>query len=165
MSVHALPSDRQIDASERLQLLSDVVGRIAAKLAHMSSDSELAPEQVALPAGRAPSASLIRGVIKARRLRARFLDGEFFADPAWDILLELLLAEACQYRVSVTSLTTAAHVPATTALRYISSMTDSGLLRRRPDPTDGRRMFVELTPQASDALQRYFAAVRGMQVI
>jgi DNA-binding MarR family transcriptional regulator len=30
---------------------------------------------------------------------------------------------------------------------------------RRADPHDGRRVFVELAPQTSDALRRYFAAV------
>jgi DNA-binding MarR family transcriptional regulator len=38
-------------------------------------------------------------------------------------------------------------------------MTSQGLLVRRPDPLDGRRVFVELAPDASLALRRYFAAL------
>ena len=35
----------------------------------------------------------VRAVIRARRLRARYFDAELFADPAWDMLLDLLQAE------------------------------------------------------------------------
>jgi DNA-binding MarR family transcriptional regulator len=98
-------------------------------------------------------------VIRARRLRARFFDEELFADPAWDMLLDLLQAEIAQHRVPVSSLCIAAAVPATTALRWIKTMTDSGLFNRRADPHDGRRVFIELAPAASLAMRRYFAEV------
>jgi predicted transcriptional regulator len=62
-----------------------------------------------------------------------------FADPAWDMLLDLLQAEIAQHRVPVSSLCIAAAVPATTALRWIKTMTDVGLFKRRADPHDGRR--------------------------
>ena len=38
-------------------------------------------------------------------------------------------------------------------------MTEQGLFVRRADPHDGRRVFVELAPAASDAMRRYFAEV------
>ena len=38
-------------------------------------------------------------------------------------------------------------------------MTDAGLFMRRADPHDGRRVFVELAPDASDAMRRYFAEI------
>ena len=73
------------------------------------------------------------------------------------MLLDLLQAELAQHRVPVSSLCIAAAVPATTALRWIKSMTDSGLFVRRADPHDGRRVFVELSPGASAAMRGYFA--------
>ena len=60
-------------------------------------------------------------------------------------------------RVSVSSLCLAAMVPATTALRWLKSMEQQGLVIRRNDPHDGRRVFVELAPDTSLALNRYFA--------
>jgi DNA-binding MarR family transcriptional regulator len=107
----------------------------------------------------------VRQVIRARRLRSRYFDEEMFADPAWDMLLDLLQAEIAQHRVPVSSLCIAAAVPATTALRWIKTMTDAGLFRRRADPHDGRRIFVELAPQASDALRRYFKEVGKVVVV
>ena len=107
----------------------------------------------------------MRNVIRARRLRARFFDEELFADPAWDMLLDLLQAEIAQHRVPVSSLCIAAAVPATTALRWIKTMTDNGLFVRRADPHDGRRVFIELAPDTSLSLRRYFAEVGPLAAI
>ncbi|HEU0311150.1 MAG TPA: MarR family winged helix-turn-helix transcriptional regulator [Sphingomicrobium sp.] len=148
--------------SVRLRQLSDEVSRIAATLARLSvGPAAPAIEKPESVVGDMPPVSLdtVRQVIRARRLRARFFDEELFADPAWDMLLDLLQAEIAQHRVPVSSLCIAAAVPATTALRWIKSMTDAGLFKRRADPHDGRRVFVELSPQASEAMRRYFGEV------
>ena len=155
-------------AARRLKQLSDEVGRIAATLARLSSGPEPTSKTVERPAdpsGEVPAASgeMVRNVIRARRIRARYFDEELFADPAWDMLLDLLQAEIAQHRVPVSSLCIAAAVPATTALRWIKTMTDNGLFRRRADPHDGRRVFIELAPEASLAMRRYFAEV-GSQI-
>jgi hypothetical protein len=151
-------------ASQRLKQLSDEVGRIAATLARLSAGPDLAPKAVERPAvasGDVPAVSgdTVRSVIRARRVRSRFFDEELFADPAWDMLLDLLQAEIAQHRVPVSSLCIAAAVPATTALRWIKTMTDNGLFNRRADPHDGRRVFIELAPETSMSLRRYFAEV------
>jgi DNA-binding MarR family transcriptional regulator len=111
------------------------------------------------------SAETVRNVIRARRLRARYFAEDLFADPAWDMLLDLLQAEIAQLRVPVSSLCIAAAVPATTALRWLKTMVANGLFVRRADPHDGRRVFVELAPEASQALRRYFAEVGHVAVI
>jgi DNA-binding MarR family transcriptional regulator len=59
----------------------------------------------------------------------------------------------------------AASVPATTALRWLKTMTDQGIFLRRADPHDGRRVFVELSPRASEAMRRYFGEVGKVAVI
>ena len=111
------------------------------------------------------SAETVRAVIRARRLRTRYFADHLFADPAWDMLLDLLQAEIAQLRVPVSSLCIAAAVPATTALRWLKTMTQQGLFVRRADPHDGRRVLVELSPQASSAMRRYFADVAKVPVI
>jgi hypothetical protein len=96
-------------------------------------------------------------MIRHRQLRARFFDGELFADPAWDMLLDLTAARAEHTRVSVTSLCIASGVPPTTALRWISQMTQAGLLERVEDESDRRRAFIALSAPAADGMARYFA--------
>jgi DNA-binding MarR family transcriptional regulator len=154
-------SDVGSDNAARLRQLSDEMGRIASTLARLSSGpgSPAVKPAEAKADGPAVDAETVRAVIRARRLRSRFFSEELFADPAWDMLLDLLQAEIAQLRVPVSSLCIAAAVPATTALRWIKTMTEQGLFVRRADPHDGRRVFVELAPAASDAMRRYFAEV------
>jgi len=104
-----------------------------------------------------PDPRLLRRIIRQRQLRARFFDGDLFADPAWDMLLDLAAARAEHKRVSVTSLCIASGVPPTTALRWIGQLTESGLLQRIEDDTDRRRAFITLTDRAADPMARYFA--------
>ncbi len=106
-----------------------------------------------------PDPRLVRRIIHQRQLRARFFDGDLFADPAWDMLLDLTAARVEHTRVSVTSLCIASGVPPTTALRWISQMTKAGLLERLEDDTDRRRAFIQLTDKAVDAMARYFEEV------
>ena len=147
----------------RLRQLSDEVARIAATLARLSAGpaAMVAKAQPADAKRDAPAIDpeTVRAIIRARRLRARYFDGELFADPAWDMLLDLVQAEIDQLRVPVSSLCIAAAVPATTALRWIKTMTDSGLFVRRADPHDGRRVFVEMAPATSQAMRSYFAEI------
>jgi hypothetical protein len=157
-------------ASQRLKQLSDEVGRIAATLARLSTGPDSTVKSTERPAatgGDVPpvSGEVVRNVIRARRVRSRFFDEELFADPAWDMLLDLLQAEIAQHRVPVSSLCIAAAVPATTALRWIKTMTDNGLFKRRADPHDGRRVFIELAPDTSLSMRRYFAEVGALAAV
>jgi DNA-binding MarR family transcriptional regulator len=162
-------SDVATDKSAaRLRQLSDEVSRIAATLARLSTGPTPATPAVeaAVPGDLPPvSAETVRSVIRARRLRSRYFSEELFADPAWDMLLDLLQAEIAHLRVPVSSLCIAAAVPATTALRWLKTMVGQGLFVRRADPHDGRRVFVELAPEASSALRRYFAEVGNVAAV
>ena len=137
----------------RLRQLSEEVGRIARTLATLSSENGARPglrgapliEQLvpSAPAtgGREIDAAIIRAIIRARRLRDQFFDRELFADPAWDILLDLTAARLEHAPVAVSSLCIAAAVPPTTALRWIKTLTEAGLLVRAADTRDGRPVF------------------------
>lgn len=162
-------NDASTDKSAvRLRQLSDEVGRIAATLARLSTGpSESIPRPQFDTNAEAPEIALetVRSVIRARRLRSRFFREDLFADPAWDMLLDLLQAEITKLRVPVSSLCIAAAVPATTALRWLKTMVQEGIFVRRADPHDGRRVFVELAPETSQALRRYFAEVGKAMVV
>lgn len=152
----------QTHECDQLLELSQEVSRIAGTLARLSTS----PTFPAYAPGDSPdldepdvSEEAVRWLIKARRARARYLSPELFAEPAWDMLLDLLRAEIARHRVSVSSLCIASGVPATTALRYINTMIRQEILDRRRDPQDGRRVYVALTPATSRALRRYFAEV------
>lgn len=139
--------------------LRDEVEQIAQRLASLAQNG--------LPARRADvsrhrnfeHAALLRQMIAARQMRARFFASELFADPAWDILLDLARCRCEGRRVSISSVCIAASVPTTTALRWIKGMTDAGLLERVDDPNDGRRSFIDLSDTACAAMNEYIEAI------
>lgn len=106
-----------------------------------------------------PSPGLVRQIIRQRQLRTRYFEGELFADPAWDMLLDLTAARLEGKRVSVTSLCIAASVPPTTALRWIGQMVEAGLFERVCDDSDRRRAFIALSDRTAEAMARYFAEI------
>ena len=91
-----------------------------------------------------------------RARRRNFFDADLFADPAWDILLDLYAAQMSGRRISITSCCIASQVPPTTALRWISQLSESGLLVREEDPDDMRRNWIRLSDTARIAMKDYF---------
>jgi DNA-binding MarR family transcriptional regulator len=165
LNVHDIGADKN---AERLRQLSEEVSRIASTLARLSAEpAPSRPSLTPVSAGEVPplSADVVANVIRARRLRSKFFSDELFADPAWDMLLDLLQSEIRQLRVPVSSLCIAASVPATTALRWLKTLVSQGLFVRRADPQDGRRVFVELAPETSLAMRRYFGELGPVAVI
>lgn len=170
---------REMADDDRMQLmrLAEQVGKIAARLDGIGGES--GPGRVASPAlafaappvmdesarllrtprPPLPDPRLIRKILRQRQQRARFFEAELFADPAWDMLLDLTAARAEHKRVSVTSLCIASGVPPTTALRWIGQMTTLGLFQRIEDTADRRRAFIALSDSAADGMAGYFAAV------
>jgi hypothetical protein len=146
----------------RLQQLSEEVGRVASILAALSEDEAVATAagaaEVQEEDGRRIDSGFVRAIIRARRLRDQFFRGEWFADPAWDMLLDLMAARLDRQRVAVSSLCIAAAVPPTTALRWIKALCEQGLFVRVADPEDGRRVFIELSDDAATRLEAYLKA-------
>ena len=101
-------------------------------------------------------AKLVRRLIRKRRQRDQFFPSDLFADPAWDMMLDLYAAHYERREISVSSLCIASAVPATTALRWIKSMVDDGRFVRVADPGDGRRIIVSLSDDTRCRLDEYF---------
>jgi hypothetical protein len=150
------------DDPTRLLRLSEEVTRIAAALANLSMGLAASPGGGAGPAKTSEAGISVRKVdwvLDARRARARYFPEDLFAEPAWDMLLDLFRCELRGRRLSTSDLCLGAGVPGTTALRWISAMVQKGVLIREPDRFDGRRVFIKLAPDASAALRRYFAEI------
>ncbi|MBW0006912.1 MAG: hypothetical protein JO335_04270 [Sphingomonas sp.] len=94
--------------------------------------------------------------IEDRRRRAQFFSEDIFGEPAWDILLELYYAELMQVRMTLARLYRRTGVAQTTAIRWLKLFERRGIVDRRDDPLDSRRIFITLTPSVSDAMTRFF---------
>jgi len=166
---------RDLSEDDRLALLrlTEQVSALASRLERIDANAGIIGDdrtfrvESPVPGYRGPQGTppplpdprLVRRVIRQRHLRGRFFDAELFADPAWDILLDLTAARVENARVSVTSACIASGVPPTTALRWIGQLTEAGLLERVQDVADRRRAFIALSDSGAEAMARYFAEV------
>ncbi len=91
----------------------------------------------------------------ARRRRERFLPKDLFRDPAWDVLLDLYIAEAEQRTVRITSACRVASHSTSTGLRWIANLEARHLIERTPDLSDGRASFIRLSDQGWQQMTRY----------
>lgn len=149
-------SEQVLDIARTLaRLTGDVGGQVAGRpLLRSERPMSAADARVGI------DAAYVRAIIRGRRLRDDYFAGDLFADPVWDMLLDLTAARFEQREVSVSSLCVAAAVAPTTALRRIRELTDAGLFVRRLDPDDGRRVFIALSDAAAESMVDYLAAAR-----
>ena len=107
-------------------------------------------------------ADFVRSIIRMRRLRDETFGASLFADPAWDMMLDLLAAQLENRHVSVSSLCLAAAVPPTTALRWIALMEREGVIQREADPSDRRRVNLSLDAGTTVKLIGFLKASRSL---
>lgn len=143
------------DSGERFAALRRDAERVAAALNDLVAGR---PAEAARPV----DSGRIRAHIRARRLRDRFFPSDLFADPVWDMLLDLAAARLENRQVSVSSLCIAAAVPTTTGLRWIKAMVDRGMLERSSDPSDARRSFIGMTAGTRQAVDACLDAVLNL---
>lgn len=93
----------------------------------------------------------------SRRSREHCFAANIFAEPAWDMLLDLFIQHHRGRAVSIHSLCIAAAVPATTALRWIGKLDDCGLVARERSARDNRVIHVALTAHGLAAMERYLS--------
>lgn len=106
------------------------------------------------------SLALARHTYAMRRKRAViFGNSDLFGEPAWDILLDLFIAEGEGKSVSVSSACIGSAAPSTTGLRWLGVLADEGLVARENDAEDHRRVMVSLTPAGQAAMERFFEAL------
>lgn len=111
---------------------------------------------------RAVTADDLQLIIAARRARETHFGPGLFADPAWDILLHLYIAKLQGTTLSVGPLSDISGVPPTTTMRWVETLDRAGWVERKPDPSDRRRVNVELSDRGIARLQVYFVAVSGL---
>lgn len=158
---------------QQLLRLTEEVTRVARVLAGLAPDasgragivSDSATGYRARPATPPVAASDIRAIIRWRRRRDALLPGDHFADPVWDMILDLAAAQIEGVDVAISSLCIAAAVPPTTALRAITTLTDAGVFLRAADPRDGRRIHIRLADVVASRVLAFLAEAKGAGVL
>jgi hypothetical protein len=104
------------------------------------------------PDGQINHAKLAERIYRSRRDRERVFNDGIFADPAWDLLLDLFVRSARNEQVSISSACHAASVPEATALRYLKALTEKKYVERISHPNDKRSTTLRMTPLGSNLM-------------
>jgi hypothetical protein len=107
---------------------------------------------------------------RIRDMRGELFGAHLFREPAWEMMLDLYIAEHEMKHVSISSLCIASGVASTTALRHIDKLMESGMLMREGDASDHRRTHIRLAEGVSakmssviEAMQRSARTTDGVQ--
>ena len=95
--------------------------------------------------------SLLRALAEQPDFGAR----DIVFNPAWQLFLELFVAQLEHRPVPVTNACLSLGTAQTTALRYLTDLERRGLIESVSDPADGRRRLLRLTPRVEAELRRY----------
>ena len=102
--------------------------------------------------------SLAKREYAHRSQRQMLLDVDLLGEPAWDMLLDLFIADFEHRKVSVTSACIASRVPTSTALRWVRMLEQRGLFERVDDAADGRRSWIRLSATGRSHMRSLLAA-------
>ncbi|MGU3496084.1 response regulator [Xanthobacteraceae bacterium A53D] len=139
---------KPLSAEEVAHAIHRALSLVEDETAAASAGQPVAPVATARP-------NYLKALVSARADRDSIFQAGLFSDPAWDMLLDLAVAEATSRPISVTSLCIASGVPTTTALRRIDDLKEAGLLDRVPDPADRRRILVKLTSMGRERMEAF----------
>jgi FixJ family two-component response regulator len=150
---------------QRLSQLIDEPDQVAPASSASGRHGPPAQMALAMPGTVASAAELttpaladfIRDLLKKETKRRGIGGGDLFGDPAWEMLLDLLLAKIEGHTVSVSSACIASGAPMSTALRLVRRLVGEGVLCKLPDETDRRRHFLIINPKFERPLLDYLS--------
>ena len=152
-----IEAGKLLSLAEELQHIAEALMPLDLADTRVENPAELSEYTRLHPETYSTFVDLARDIYRSRRARARvFSDDALFGEPAWDMLLDLFIAEADGKPLSITAACIGAAVPTSTALRWLVILEERGLVRRENDPRDARRVFLHLTSEGHARMTGYF---------
>jgi len=109
----------------------------------------------------AGATDILTRVIRARSRRSTLFSGELFADPAWDILLELSLARLEDRNLTLADLARRSPVHESIVFRWIGKLIRDGWIVPEPDGSEARDAVLDLSAKAATAMQKWINELEG----
>jgi hypothetical protein len=100
-------------------------------------------------------AAIAKSEFHNRRRRDSLIRHDLFAEPAWDLLLDLYVAHHNRQSVDVERLCAAAAVPETTALRWIGLLMEKELVTLCPRAGESANAQLALSARGVEEMERY----------
>ena len=155
-------------SNQEIAEIKSRIDQIHEMLASRGSDAPVVMDELgqardaqALRVG-APRLALMSQVafnIQMRRMRKSHFGGAALTGPAWDMMLDLMLAKTHGRELSASDLATGADVPLSSGLRMIAALEAHGLAQRSVDERDRRRSIVRLTDNGIERMVSYFEII------
>jgi hypothetical protein len=96
----------------------------------------------------------IISILIVRRAREEMLGSRLFAEPAWDVLLELYAASLGGRQISLRDVALAIKIPESTAARWTAALVEHGLINCSHDATPPGAAWLTLTERGSLQMKR-----------
>jgi len=100
-----------------------------------------------------------RLTLVGRKQRDHYFDPMLFSNPAWDILLNLYVADAEGTPVSVIDSCASLPVPQGVALRWLGYLKQEEMVIEMPDPARPRQTVIRLSDQTRLAVSTYLGSL------
>ena len=100
-----------------------------------------------------------RLILAGRKQRDLYFDSMLFSNPAWDILLNLYLADGEGRQVDVIESCAASTVPQGVSLRWLGYLKQEEMVVEAPDPARPRHTMIRLTDQTRMAVSAYLGSL------
>ena len=148
------------DLGAEVRKLLGELDKLASRLSCIDTTAAAGPkEEERATQAVALAVAVAKQTIKMRRQRAKLFGVGLFAEPGWDILLELYVAKAEDYKVTVGNACIAASVPMSSALRWCQLLEDRRIILRYQDTGDRRRRFVKLSDCANEKMTQLLVQI------
>ena len=98
-------------------------------------------------------------LLRLRQLRSDYVSSTLFAEPGWDMLLELYVIENSGSTTAASALLPHSPVAKSTKARWLDHLEELRLVRRRAHPLEPETEFVELTDEGIRELERYLRSI------
>lgn len=134
------------------------VDPIDARTRRPIADAQEAPDGSA-----AEVIALARRAVAARRQRNRHFDPVLFSNPAWDMLLNLFVAEADGRPMTVLDGCTVSAMPQSVTLRWLGYLKQEKMVVEFNEPRQSRQTLLRLSPQTRDTIAAYFSVLAGLE--
>lgn len=141
--------------AEHADAVIQIADRIATMIEEAAGVGRYPPKSRDDDAANTSLPARARAALDNRRKRDMIFERtDMFGEPAWDILL-IVAARLDETRPTfMKDVMQGANTAPTTMLRHVGCLEQWGLLTRRADNSDGRRVVVDLTPTALHCLMK-----------
>lgn len=103
-----------------------------------------------------------RQLLAGRKQRDLYFDPMLFSNPAWDILLNLYVADAEGKPISVLDSCAASTVPQGVALRWLGYLKQEEMVIEAPDPARPRQTLLRLSDQTRLTISSYLGSLTSL---